>query len=107
MAFDPLPKLENADIEKTFEPMFAHIDQNDHVNSTAYLTWAIETMPKETLQTKQLTEIEIAYKNETLYGQHVTAKTQLIDCNDELTAIHLITNNETNTEAARLKTKWQ
>jgi medium-chain acyl-[acyl-carrier-protein] hydrolase len=105
--FDPLPELEKADTEKTFEPLFSQIDTNDHINTTAYLMWAIETMPKEILQTKQLTEIEIAYKNETLYGQHVTAKTQLINNGDELTAIHQITNNETNTEAARLRTRWQ
>ena len=60
------------------------------------------TMPKEILHDKQLTEIEIAYKNETLHGQQITAKTQLI--NDG--AIHTIINNETNAEAARLKTKW-
>ena len=107
ISFDPLPEPQTTDTEKTFEPLFSQIDQNNHVNSTAYLTWAIETMPTNILQTKQLTEIEIAYKNETLHGQHITAKTQLINDRDELTAIHLITNNETKTEAARLRTKWK
>ncbi|MBN1457073.1 MAG: hypothetical protein JW912_04390, partial [Sedimentisphaerales bacterium] len=83
------------------------IDANDHVNSTAYLMWAIETMPKDILKLYQLTEIEIAFKNETLYGQKVIAKTQITDENNSVTAIHTITNERTNQEAARLRTLWK
>ncbi|MBN1456415.1 MAG: hypothetical protein JW912_01015, partial [Sedimentisphaerales bacterium] len=48
--FDELPEPTTVSIEKEFEPVFNMIDANDHVNSTAYLMWAIETMPKDILK---------------------------------------------------------
>ena len=48
--FDSLPDVEQQDIEKTFEPMFSQIDQNNHVNSTTYLMWALEPMPDEIMK---------------------------------------------------------
>jgi medium-chain acyl-[acyl-carrier-protein] hydrolase len=105
--FDGLPDVKRADIEKTFDPMFSQIDQNDHVNSTAYLMWALETMPDEIMKSYHPVEIEIAFKNETLYGHRVTAKTQITTNSNHITAAHLIINNQTNEEAARIRTRWK
>jgi acyl-ACP thioesterase len=105
--FDELPEPKVINVQKQFEPTFNMIDANDHVNSTAYLMWAIETMPKNVLQVYRPTEIEIAFKNETLYGQKVTAKTQIADEGNSITAIHTIINEQTNQEAARLRTVWK
>jgi len=106
-AFDELPEPEIVNVEKEFEPAFNIIDANDHVSSTAYLMWAIETMPKNILEACWPAEIEIAFKNETFYGQKVTAKTQIIDENNSVTAIHTIINEQTGLEAARLRTLWK
>jgi acyl-ACP thioesterase len=105
--FDELPEPKIVNVEKEFEPTFNMIDANDHVNSTAYLMWAIEAMPKNVLQVYRLAEIEIAFKNETLYGQKVIAKTQIVDENNSVTAIHAIINEQANQEAARLRTVWK
>ena len=105
--FDSLPDVEQPDIEKTFDPMFSQIDQNNHVNSTAYLMWALETMPDETMKSHHPVEIEIAFKNETLYGHTITAKTQITTNGNHITAAHLIINNQTNEEAARVRTQWE
>jgi medium-chain acyl-[acyl-carrier-protein] hydrolase len=105
--FNRLPDVEAADIEKTFWPMFNQIDQNDHVNSTAYLMWALETMPDEIMKSHHPVEIEIAFKNETLYGHQVTAKTQIAADGDSITATHVIINLHTNEESARIRTVWK
>jgi acyl-ACP thioesterase len=39
--------------------------------------WALEMMPDEIMKNHRPVEIEIAFKNETLYGQSVTGKTQI------------------------------
>ena len=105
--FEGLPDIERADIEKTFDPLFSQIDQNNHVNSTAYLMWALETVPDEIMKRHRPVEIEIAFKNETLYGHRVTAKTQITTNGNLVTAAHLIINNQTNEEAARVRTQWK
>ena len=105
--FEELPEPKTFSVEKEFEPTFNMIDANDHVSSTAYLMWATETMPKNVPQVFQLAEIEIAFKNETFYGQKVMAKTQILDENNSITAIHTIINEQTDQEAARLRTVWK
>jgi len=105
--FDESPEPKTPNVEKEFEPTFNMIDANDHVNSTAYLMWAIEAMPKNVLEAYWPTEIEIAFKNETLLGQKVMAKTQILDENNTVTAIHMIINSQTDQEAARLRTVWK
>ncbi|WP_338875469.1 acyl-ACP thioesterase domain-containing protein [Spirosoma sp. SC4-14] len=44
------------------------IDQNQHVNNVAYVQWLLESIDTNTLQTRELAEIDLVYRNETHWG---------------------------------------
>lgn len=105
--FQQLPELETCDHKKDFATRFSEIDVNRHINSAVFVTWAIESMPRELLLSCQPCEIEIAFKSEVLFGQTVEVNTQLQNNDHQTHALHLITDKQTQQEAARLRTAWK
>ena len=73
-AIDPLPKLPSKPDfqtttwqptdEKWVEVDWFSIDQNQHVNNVAYVQWLLEAMDTETLETRELAEIDLVYRTE-------------------------------------------
>jgi acyl-ACP thioesterase len=104
--FEPLPEPQKCEHSKEFATRFSDIDVNRHINSTVYLTWAIETMPRDFLWNHLPSEIKIAFKSETLFGDTVIAKADILNGNKNPRALHLITDSRTSEEAARLTTTW-
>ncbi|NOY81589.1 MAG: hypothetical protein GXP31_11380 [Kiritimatiellaeota bacterium] len=51
----------------------ADLDLNRHVNNTRYLTWLIETVPDETWETGELSELQLQYRAEARRGEEVLA----------------------------------
>lgn len=47
------------------------IDYNNHVNNTKYLSWMLETIPEDIYENYILSEFEILYKKETIYGNTI------------------------------------
>ena len=93
---------------KTFEPRFAEIDLNNHINNSIYLTWATESMPQEVLAGYVPVEIDIAFKSEVSLGRLVTAETCITgDHAETKTAIHSISQDGSESIAAKLKTVWK
>lgn len=100
-AFAKLSGVDNAPITKEFEARYDDIDLNRHVNNGIYPLWAIESLPKDFVETHFPSEIEISYKKECLAGQKVAVKTQI----EGLQTLHTITSNDN--ELTHLRISWR
>lgn len=79
-AGDPFTRLRypeeapEGETRREYRVMRAHIDTNGHVNNVHYVNWMLESVPAEVDSTKQVSDIEIAYRSETLYGESVSTR---------------------------------
>lgn len=67
-----LDKIEKLDAHKTdFEQAvrFGDIDVNRHVNSSKYMTWILDSFPRDILETKILKSFEINFLSEAQLGE--------------------------------------
>jgi medium-chain acyl-[acyl-carrier-protein] hydrolase len=104
--FDKIPDVTSPHYQRVYQARFTELDMNQHVNNAVYLVWALETLPEEFLRDYSLKEIELEFKSEVMHNHHVQAVTQCISSAYETKAIHLITNENTSAEAARIRTTW-
>lgn len=104
-SFGPLPVLEGGENELRLPVLRSDLDINRHVNNTVYAGWALETVPQQVIETRQLFSIEIGFRAEALYGDTIVARTAPVsnapDC-----YIHRIGNVADGRELARLRTRW-
>ncbi|MCF7954457.1 MAG: hypothetical protein K9M75_01515, partial [Phycisphaerae bacterium] len=105
--FDEIDEPADCQLSKTFEPRFAEIDLNNHINNSIYLTWAMESMPREVLTEYVPAEIDIAFKSEVSLGRPVTVETCVTCDQTTKTAIHSISQDGSSSIAAKLKTVWK
>jgi len=85
----PLPKLTNKPdfLITSFDQLpakivdvgWTSIDQNQHVNNVAYVQWLFESIDTNTLQTRELAEIDLVYRNETHWGDRLQIQSILAD----------------------------
>lgn len=107
VTFENIEILTDCDIERRFKVRYSDIDSNKHVNNTVYISWAIETMPKESVINFELNNIEILFKKEALYEDEVIVKTKLYEKNNEtIIAVHNIINQDGKI-LCLLRTKWR
>ena len=59
---------------REYRVMRSHIDLNGHVNNVHYVAWMLESVPAETADAMSVSDIEIAYRSETLYGETVSTR---------------------------------
>jgi medium-chain acyl-[acyl-carrier-protein] hydrolase len=74
--FDQLPAPQNIELENRFAVRYSDLDVNGHVNNVRYIEWASEVIPAEFRKSKQLHRLEIAFRAEANYGDHVLVKGQ-------------------------------
>ena len=53
-------------------PRAVHKDMNGHVNNTAYLTWILDSMPEELMDSHSIAQYEVDYKAEAQAGVSMT-----------------------------------
>lgn len=58
---------------REFPVRFSQIDLNAHVNNVRYIEWMLDSSP-EILEGKQVQEMELVFRSETMLGDVVTAK---------------------------------
>lgn len=104
--FEPLPLLPSADREVEFPVEINHLDLNRHVNNVVYVQWALEAVPPEILWKQKPVEIEISYKAEALYGDHIISRLYRFP-EEENEFWHQIVHRQNGRELARLRTRWQ
>jgi len=100
-----LPALTEAPYELQTQVRWHDIDLNNHVTNTRYLQWALETLPSEFLEQKQLEEVDIIFRSETTLGDVVTAVAGPLAGTDN-TYLHKLTSSSAGKELVQAKTSW-
>lgn len=114
LEIDPLPQLplkpdfqriafEPTD-ERTVEVGWCSIDQNQHVNNVAYAQWLLETVDNETLQTRELAEIDLVYRTESHWHDYL--RVQLMTETSD-TMLHRIVHTESEKDVLLARTRWK
>ena len=60
---------------QAYRVMRSQIDLNGHVNNVHYANWMLESVPEEAVRGLLVSECEIAFRSETLYGERVESCT--------------------------------
>ncbi|SRR6056297_159418 len=102
--FEGLKTVKNPDLIKEFSIRYTDIDHNMHVNNTNYMSWAINSVPKDIVINYNLKKVSILYRKEGKYGDTVTVETD-IRKNDIIICNHDIKDKEGNI-LCQTKTKW-
>jgi len=106
-SFEPLPQFSATEYsELTFRVLRGNLDLNNHVNNTVYAGWALETAPDE-IAGGSLTELEIAFRAEVLYGDTVISRCSVEESGANPLCLHQIVNQRDGRELARLRTRWK
>ena len=91
------------DYRMIFNVRFDDIDINNHVNNAVYPLWASEAVSADFRQNKEISEIEISFKKEGLYGETVEVITQI---NGDET-LHRISAQTDGRELSRVRILWK
>lgn len=109
----PLPgKLEKLtppsrnDFERRFSVRYSDLDVNQHTNNVRYIDWAIETIPRVTVEGYRLSDLDIVFKAETVYGHSILAYAERIEKNTDVIFKHRLSRDEDARDVATLETRW-
>lgn len=117
-AVDPLPKLPlkpafqtqpfSPTQEQTVQVGWFSIDQNQHVNNVTYIQWLLEQMGNDknghtALETQLLTEIDVVYKAETHWGDHLRVQAAPDGTN---AFVHRIIDTESGKDVLLARSVW-
>lgn len=98
------PASETRDVG--FRVLRSDLDSNQHVNNTVYAGWALEAVPDEVAD-GCLTELEIAFRAEALYGDSIVSRCAVVEAGEESCCLHQIIKEQDGRELARLRTRWR
>ena len=101
-SFQKIDLPSNFSFCKSFAVRYDDIDVNGHVNNAIYPLWATEAIEKDFRLKNYPTEIEIAFKKETLFGDIVSVNTHV----DGNMSVHEMVAGDDNHEIARLRISW-
>jgi acyl-ACP thioesterase len=89
--------------ERRFEVRYQDIDRNLHVTNTSYLSWALESVPREIWQSSRVASLEAHYLAESRHGSVVLSR---LARSGEREFLHAIFREQDGKELARLRTAW-
>lgn len=99
-----LPALTEAAEERHFQIRYGDIDVNRHVTNTAYMGWALESVPVATWSSCRATGVEVHHVAEALYGDEVRVRTAPEEGQGLLHAIVRASDDDV---LARARTWWR
>ncbi|KAA9331910.1 acyl-[acyl-carrier-protein] thioesterase [Adhaeribacter soli] len=99
-----LPALETPAYEEQMPVRWHDIDLNRHVTNTRYIAWVLEALPVAFHEEKQLQELDIIYRAESLLGDTVLSSGGKASA--ENTFLHKLTSQQTGKELVQAQTKW-
>jgi medium-chain acyl-[acyl-carrier-protein] hydrolase len=103
---EEVKQLSEVNYEKEFTVRWSDIDTNDHVNNVRYMVWALETMPIDFLNEKDIELVRIAYKREIKYGGSIKSKVQIISSEEKTISLHSIVG-EDGKDACLIELHWK
>ncbi|NDK56879.1 acyl-[acyl-carrier-protein] thioesterase [Pontibacter fetidus] len=104
LAKGKLPQLQEPAYTQRMPVRWHDIDLNRHVTNTRYLQWILDTLPTEILE-KQLHEVDIIYKAESLLGDTVLSEAGTGET--ETILLHKLTSQQTGKELVQARTVWE
>jgi medium-chain acyl-[acyl-carrier-protein] hydrolase len=96
--------IDRVDLERHFRVRRSDLDVNGHANHSVYLDWVTESVPREMWTTHRLAAIEIAFRDEGVYGDEITIASQALE--PHLRYRHRIARARDGVELARAETSW-
>ncbi len=78
---EKLPNAQKDDYKKSFHVRQSDIDVNGHVNNIKYVEWALETLPPELKQGKELVQLKTMYSKEIGSNENIEVITEKLDDN--------------------------
>lgn len=105
--FPSLPWVGPGNAEIEFKPRWAEIDLNRHVNNTACMNWALESLPFLIRDDYVPLELEVNFKNETLRDGKVLSRLTTECRGNTLISCHLLSNSLTGDEMIRQRVTWK
>ncbi|GAB3540648.1 acyl-[acyl-carrier-protein] thioesterase [Spirosoma fluminis] len=112
-AVEPLPKLplkpdfQNASfggsVARQVEVGWLSIDQNQHVNNVAYVQWLLEAVDNETLQTRELAEIDLVFRTESHWRDQLQIQA-VVETKHSL--VHRIEQVDSGKDVLLARTRW-
>jgi medium-chain acyl-[acyl-carrier-protein] hydrolase len=99
-------KLTTIDFEKEFRIRFSDIDVNKHVNNVSYVLWALEALPEELLQQKDIELVRIIFRKELIYGSKIKSCVQVLNEEGSAITLHSIVDNE-GRDACNIEFHWR
>lgn len=100
-----LPPLQEAAYKEQIPVRWHDIDLNRHVTNTRYLQWALDTLPTELLEQKQLQEIDIIFRAEAVLGDTVISA--VAPAEEENVYHHKLSSQETGKELVQARSVWR
>jgi len=105
--FERLPKVNQVDEEREFHVRQSDLDVNRHVYSVHYISWGLETVLPEIWKKYQLTDMEINYRAESVYGDFVISTNQMDQQDQKIQIVHQLHRQGDGRELTRLRTSWR
>lgn len=100
-----LPPLQEPTHVEHIPVRWHDIDLNRHVTNTRYLQWALDSMPLEVLQQKQLRELDIIFRAESGLGDAVQAAVAPAEAAN--TYLHKLSSQQSGKELVQAQSKWE
>ncbi len=95
------------DFQKRFNVQSRELDMNQHVNNTAYVTWALDPLPLEFLGRHIPLSMAVTYLKETFYQNAMVSMVEQTPTEAGMITRHLITNQDSGLPVARLTFQWR
>lgn len=106
LKIDKIQKVDRIDNKCKFNVRYSDIDTNKHVNNAKYTSWAIESIPRDIVESYKLKNLKVTYEKETSYGETITSCTQIINENNNIRCLHKIEDKD-GVELTLLETIWE
>jgi len=100
-----LTDAESIKCRKKFDIYQYDLDANNHVNNLRYLQWALETVPEDYFEEKQLSTLDARFIKEAYYGQSIESVT--LAESENSCFHHRIQNVTTGDLCAAANTAWR
>lgn len=99
-----LPRFGEAHSTKNFEVNWHDLDFNEHLNNTLYIQWMLEPLPGPVLEDGCLRQLDINYRAECQWQDHVRAEVQRLEKEGHF--LHRLVRAEDGKELAVARTEW-
>lgn len=103
LKYNKIPPLTDIMYSKEFEVRYNDIDVNRHANNGNYIVWALEPIDISFRKTHSLKNIDMVYKKEIKYGEHLISNVQILEENK---TVHSLKNKETGEDLCLLCCEW-